>query len=226
MGVLTRLAALFAAGLALSVGSSRAKLGALTRTNQHGLTQLEMTPNATANWFGMLPNADDGTRFTFVEHVRAGTPGFQSKYPGSPVEHVHLDQEETFTVLEGTFGCVLNGKEIPLKEKGESVVVPAGARHFFYNAGDLESPGRDLEVEISLRPPKSAKLMFMNLAGLSKDYGGPSAIPILQILLLLDAGGNTLALPRPMLWALKHATLPLARLHGYKPFYDAYDTGL
>src|ERR671911_2063769 len=53
------------------------------------------------------------------------------KVPGA---HVHPEQEERFHVLEGTMQFRLGLRKI-VAGPGETVVVPAGARHKFSNGG-------------------------------------------------------------------------------------------
>ena len=60
------------------------------------------------------------------ERVRPGTPGAQPEYPGSPPPHVHERQEETFVVLAGTMGYMLDGKHGTVAT-GESATIPRGA---------------------------------------------------------------------------------------------------
>ena len=52
-----------------------------------------------------------------------------------PGAHVHPEQEERFTVLEGTMKFRLGARKI-VAGPGETVVVPAGRVHKFANAGD------------------------------------------------------------------------------------------
>ena len=132
-------------------------------------------------------------------------------------------------MLSGAFGYFVDGKEEPVAQAGSTVTVQPGARHFFYNAGDKE--GHHLNVTISLQPPGESKRFFMNLAGPSVDYGGTERIPPLQALLTFCPGSHTrcwqhLALPWPALKLIEWVVVPLARLHGYKPYYDVYNTGV
>ena len=150
-----------------------------------------------------------------------GTPGFNPKYPGSPPPHVHYAQTESFTVLEGRMGYFLDGRNGTVA-KGQSVSIPPGLPHFFWNAGD--AAGKDLLVRITLRPAGEARRFFENLAGLSRDYGSVERVPPLQLLQLFAAGGVDLAVPEPAQWLLRNVLPPLAALHGCKPFYDEYAT--
>jgi hypothetical protein len=154
--------------------------------------------------------------------VRRGTPGAQPSYPGSPPEHIHDGQTETFSVLKGTMGYRVDGV-LGAISVGESVTVPPGAAHFFYNAADESS---DLLVRITLRPALTARAFFSNLAGVARDYGHVGAAPPLQLIALFNAGGAALALPAPARAAITHVGGALAAMHGYASAYEAYATGV
>lgn len=51
---------------------------------------------------------NQATRLSAQELVRKGTPGFQKAYPGSPPEHIHPNQKETFEAS----GAVLCGGHV------------------------------------------------------------------------------------------------------------------
>ncbi len=59
--------------------------------------------------------------------MRRGAAGAQPGFPGSPPPHIHFLQTETFEVLRGTFGYVLDGAHATAAA-GTTVTVPAGAR--------------------------------------------------------------------------------------------------
>jgi mannose-6-phosphate isomerase-like protein (cupin superfamily) len=74
-----------------------------------------------------LKGESQGDRFSVVEYeAAAGAPG--------PPAHVHHGNEESFYILEGEVDFMLEGKTTRLTEGG-FVLVPAGARHTFANAG-------------------------------------------------------------------------------------------
>ena len=66
-----------------------------------------------------------------------------------PGAHIHSEQEERFEVVSGTMKFRMNGKKI-VAGPGETVVVPAGARHKFANGGDEPAVVR-CEVRPALR---------------------------------------------------------------------------
>src|SRR5436190_13115981 len=61
-------------------------------------------------------------------------------------EHMHPRQEERFEVVKGRMRGRLDGEERTVDE-GESVVMPAGARHFWWNDGDEEA-----QLLVDVRP--------------------------------------------------------------------------
>lgn len=71
--------------------------------------------------------------------------------PGAhvPARHVHPVQEERFTVIDGLMRFRL-GRRTILAHPGETVLVPAGAAHWFGNAGPDVSLAR-VEVRPALR---------------------------------------------------------------------------
>ena len=80
-----------------------------------------------------------------------------------PVEHVHTRQEERFEVMAGTMGVSLHGQERTLLP-GEAVVIPPGAPHRWWNAGDEE-----LQVRTELRPALIAERFYETIYGLARD---------------------------------------------------------
>jgi mannose-6-phosphate isomerase-like protein (cupin superfamily) len=53
----------------------------------------------------------------------------------TPPIHIHLQQDETFEVFEGQMGWYLDGKT-GIAKKGETVFVPAGAKHTYWLEGE------------------------------------------------------------------------------------------
>jgi quercetin dioxygenase-like cupin family protein len=66
-----------------------------------------------------------------------------------PARHVHPQQEERFTVLDGRLRFQF-GRRTVLLNKGESVVVPAGTAHWFGNPGPAAAHAL-VEVRPALR---------------------------------------------------------------------------
>ena len=60
--------------------------------------------------------------------------------PGGAVagEHLHPNIEEIFTVVGGSVGFRLEGRE-DVARAGSRVIVPPGVDHYWWNAGDEEA---------------------------------------------------------------------------------------
>src|SRR5262245_48494421 len=60
--------------------------------------------------------------------------------PGGAVagEHLHPNIRERFTVLRGAVGFSINGR-MSIAELGQTLNVPAGVAHDWWNAGDSEA---------------------------------------------------------------------------------------
>ena len=79
--------------------------------------------------------------------------------------HVHPLQHERFEVLEGALTFKVDGEEFPA-EPGDIVLVPAGRKHQFWNAGRQTArfeckvlPALDFEslIETMFRSPRTAR---------------------------------------------------------------------
>lgn len=119
--------------------------------------------------------------------------------PGAAVigEHTHSALDETFTVVEGEVGFRRDGRE-SIARAGDTVDVPAGARHDWWNAGDGLANVR-VELE-STDPTRRMAERFVSMIELT--FG-------------LAATGNTNAkgMPTPLwLAALAHEYRDVIRL--------------
>lgn len=76
--------------------------------------------------------------------------------PGTqvPSRHVHPNQEETFTILQGVMRFKL-GRNTITARSGDTVVVPRGAAHWFGNCGTEEVVAR-----VTARPALRLQEMF------------------------------------------------------------------
>jgi quercetin dioxygenase-like cupin family protein len=81
---------------------------------------------------------------------------------GGVTPHVHPAMEERFHVLEGR-ASFLAGKAWRTAGPGEEVVVPAGVRHAYRNAGDVVA-----HVRCDVRPPSSLQAFLEEVAELSQ----------------------------------------------------------
>lgn len=135
------------------------------------------------------------------------------------VVHVHPLQEERFAVTQGAVGFKVGGKQLQLGP-GETIVVPAGHAHTFWNAG-----AEEMRVVMEFRPALAAVTgrfyeFYFGLAqaGRARKNGLPS---IWQIALQAEEFSDHARLASPP-WAVQRAIFvllkPIARLLGYRPF--------
>ena len=117
-----------------------------------------------------LENPASGERITF-RRTSADTGGellaidlalpAGRRVPGG--RHVHPKQEERFEVLEGTMRFKLGRRRV-VAGPGELVIVPAGQKHDFANAGDSEAL-----VRVEVRPALEMERMFEVAVGLAEQ---------------------------------------------------------
>jgi len=81
---------------------------------------------------------------------------------GGVTPHVHPGMEERFTVLEGR-ASFLSGREWSEATAGETVVVPAGARHAYRNDGDEVA-----HIVCEARPPSTLEEFLTDTAAMSR----------------------------------------------------------
>jgi quercetin dioxygenase-like cupin family protein len=117
----------------------------------------------------VLENPVSGERITFRE-TAADTGGellvidLELTPDGqAPGLHVHPLQEERFEVVSGTMRFKLGRKRI-VAEAGDVVVVPAGARHKFANAGDEPAHAR-----VEIRPALKMEQLFETAVALAEE---------------------------------------------------------
>jgi quercetin dioxygenase-like cupin family protein len=133
--------------------------------------------------------------------------------------HVHPHQTETFEIERGTVGFRLDGEE-RVPGPGESVVVPAGSSHKFWNAGETEAV-----FVCEVRPALQFERLIETMFGLAADgktnkKGMPNP---LRLAVIANAHFDDVRLPFPPQWLQKAGLAmgaPLGRLVGYSPTYD------
>jgi quercetin dioxygenase-like cupin family protein len=129
--------------------------------------------------------------------------------------HVHPYQTERFEVLEGLLGLRVGEQEL-LAKRGDVALVPPGAPHRFWNAG--EGAARFLcEMRPALRFESLIETMFTLAAeGKTNRKGLPNP---LRLAVIAKAHFDTVRLPFPPA-GLQRAALavaaPLGRLFGYQ----------
>ena len=145
--------------------------------------------------------------------------------PGSAVpEHFHPRQEERFEIASGEAHFMLDGKEIVAKP-GDTVVIPAGARHSEWNPGAEEVRGT-----VELRPALGAKELHEMFAGLNNDgmswASGAPKNP-LQLGVTFWHFREDIRVSSPPPW-LQNLFMPplwaLGRAVGIEPYYERWNS--
>lgn len=147
--------------------------------------------------------------------------------PGGAVagEHVHQDIEEVFTVVRGTVGFRLDGRE-DVAGPTRRLVVPPGVVHDWWNAGQGEAHVI-VELRGKIRRLERFEMMISTLYGLARDgktdtRGRPG---ILQASLLAREFDDVIVFTRPprFVQRMLFGTLaPVAHLLGYRASYPEY----
>ena len=150
-----------------------------------------------------------GELFELEAFIRVGAPG-------TP-EMVHPHQDESFKMLSGSLDVRIGGQEQRLTA-GESLIIPKGTPHNWWNASDEEA-----HALVELRPALRSEELFANLYGLCSEKG---ALPNpLQLAVLVNEHWDEGYLTKPPLLVQKvlfGALAPVGRLLGYKAHYPKY----
>ena len=140
----------------------------------------------------------------------------------APPEHSHPRLEERFLVESGRMGYILGDRRLEAGP-GETVVVPAGTNHSFWNAGDDQ-----LSVMSEVRPALRFEDFVETIHVLIRDghipAGGRRANPLL-LAVVAQAYRQEWRLTRlrPAARAMLPALALVGRLAGYRAFYSAND---
>jgi quercetin dioxygenase-like cupin family protein len=130
--------------------------------------------------------------------------------------HVHPSQEERFSVLEGTVGFKV-GRERVVAAPGETLVVPAGTPHKFWNAGDDVA-----RFVCAIRPALQFESLLETMfalaeAGKTNRKGMPG---LLRLAVIANAHFDTVRLPFPPAFVQRMGLAvgaPLGRALGMHP---------
>jgi len=125
-----------------------------------------------------------------------------------PGTHVHPEQEERFEVFSGTMKFKLGLKTI-IAGPGETVVVPAGSRHRFSNAGS-----EDAHVRVEVRPAlRMEELLETTVALADEGRVMSSGMPKpLELALFVREYRREVRAPFPPPSVVRATTAPLAAL--------------
>jgi mannose-6-phosphate isomerase-like protein (cupin superfamily) len=134
--------------------------------------------------------------------------------------HVHPAQEERFEIISGRLGLEIGGKEV-IAEPDETLTIPAGTPHRFWNAGEDEARFR-CHVRPALQFEQLLETMFALAAdGKTNKRGMPN---LLRLAVIARAHFNVVRLPFPPAFVQRLGLAlgaPLGRLLGYAPTYTA-----
>ena len=133
--------------------------------------------------------------------------------------HVHPFQQERFQVIEGSVSFRIDGREITA-EPGDAILVPAGRKHQFWNAGDEE-----VRFACEVRPALQFEQLIETMFALARDgktnrKGMPNP---LRLAVVANAHFDTVRLPFPPVWMQRIGLAlgaPLGRLLGYRATYE------
>jgi mannose-6-phosphate isomerase-like protein (cupin superfamily) len=186
----------------------------------------DVAHGTTTNLDRTIENPVTGEQYTFLAtaeetngellKVRAEIP---AGTPGVPL-HYHLTFTEGFEVLEGRLDLRV-GEDHLVLGSGESVMVPLGTAHRFWNAGSEPAV-----FEAEIRPARKMEQSLRAMVGLARggktnDKGVPKNIFELALLYELSESyivGMPLFLQKGVFRTLAR----LARRRGYDPEFSWY----
>jgi len=165
-----------------------------------------------------IANARTGQRMTFVE-LNADVLRIETVNPPTDARepvHIHPCQESGAEVSEGSLIFEVAGEQREVGP-GESITIPAGTPHRFWNGG--ESNAHAIQT---FRPALNIAAFFETFAALAADNkldakGMPS---LLQLAVMIPVFGDEIRAtspPWPVQRALALALGPIARARGLKP---------
>ncbi len=133
--------------------------------------------------------------------------------------HVHPYQTERFEIEAGTVNFKVDGEEI-VAGPGETVIVPPGSSHKFWNAGETEARFVT-EVRPALQFERLLETMFaLANDGKTNKKGMPNLV---RLAVIANAHFDDVRLPFPPAWLQRVGLLmgaPFGRMLGFKPTYD------
>jgi quercetin dioxygenase-like cupin family protein len=143
--------------------------------------------------------------------------------PGGGVlaPHVHRVAEERFQLLGGRMTAELDGREITLAG-GDSLVLPAGVPHRWWNAGDEE-----LHFIVEVEPAGHFEATIETLFGLAREGrvskgGSPGLLQMAVIGKEFGFEAYPPSPPLPLLRAAAAVLAPLGRALGRRATYPRF----
>jgi quercetin dioxygenase-like cupin family protein len=148
----------------------------------------------------------NGELLQFEEWMKVGGTG--------PIEHFHPRQDETFKVVKGTMGVLLDGNVVILHE-GEQITVRRGRRHRWWNAG-----AEELDHISEFRPALQFDAFMATIFALGREkhvYGG---LPLaLQFAVLNQKCKDVVWLAKPAM-PIQRVLFPVLAFIGSKLGYE------
>ncbi|KAK1758963.1 hypothetical protein QBC47DRAFT_336533 [Echria macrotheca] len=166
--------------------------------------------------------------------------------PGKPPMHFHVHQDEYLRVLRGALVLEMDyGGERVVRPRDGDVVVPRGEHHRLYTlppptgGGGEEEEGDDVEeVEVLLWGEQTESAQKLDLIFFENWYAyqekvvvGGEGVSLLQVLIMFDAAGTYLSLPRWVPFRVPLAKIMgvvggrwIGSLMGYQPYYEDWTT--
>jgi len=165
-----------------------------------------------------IVNSRTGQRMTFVE-LSYDTLRIDSINPagvdGREPLHIHPKQVSGAEVLAGGLVFEVDGERRPV-DAGESISIPAGTVHRFWNEGD-----EDAHSIHSFRPALDIADFFETLFALANagELDAKGMPKLLQLAVMVPEFGDEIrpvSPPWPVLQALTAVLAPIARARGYR----------
>jgi quercetin dioxygenase-like cupin family protein len=133
--------------------------------------------------------------------------------------HVHPSQDERFEVLKGSLMLKLDGQELPAGP-GDRILVPAGSKHQFWNAGDEEAHFV-CEIRPALKFEQLIETMFSLAAdGKTSRKGMPNPLRLAVIARHHFGDVRLPLIPHVLQRAALAMGAPLGKALGYTPEYE------
>lgn len=133
--------------------------------------------------------------------------------------HVHTQQEERIKMVSGKLEFKVGPNRHTLGP-GDTLAVPAGAPHKFWNAS-----GEEAHFVSEIRPALNSEELLRTLFGLARDgRTNERGVPNLwQLAVIASQADNYLAaIPVPVQKGLFKVIAPVGKLMGYKASYPEY----
>jgi mannose-6-phosphate isomerase-like protein (cupin superfamily) len=166
-------------------------------------------------------NDTQGRRLAFLESTPQKLRLDEFLSPGAkPVPpHLHVKQTERFEVRSGRLKMQL-GKNERILEAGESLVIPTGVPHTYWNPFEQE-----VQVQVELDPALNYKRFFESIYGLAREgllpaQGSPN--PLLGALLLSEYELYLEGLPISFQKVVFGIMAKFAKILGYKVWKPEY----